>query len=68
MKRQLELKAELTRRGMRYRDLARALRGRGLEAEEGDILSVVNGKRCVDDAFKRNVSEILGRPSYELFA
>ncbi len=68
MKRQLELKAELARRGMRYRDLARALRGHGLEAEEGDILAVINGKRCVDDTFRRHVAEILGRPSFELFA
>ena len=68
MKRQLELKAELARRSWRYRDIAKELRARGLDVEADDILAVINGKRGPDDAFKKITAEILGRPSFELFA
>lgn len=67
MKKLLELRAELVRRGMRYRDLARALRERGIDAEESDVLAVIAGKRRADDAFKKAVANILGRPTFELF-
>jgi hypothetical protein len=67
MKKQLELKAELARRGWRYRDLARELRARAVDAEADDVLAVIAGKRTPDERFKKAVSDILGRPSFELF-
>jgi hypothetical protein len=67
MKKQLELKAELSRRGWRYRDLAGQLRARGLEIEADDILAIVAGKRQPDEKLKKITAQILGRPTYELF-
>jgi hypothetical protein len=67
MKKHLELKAELARRGWRYRDLARALRERGFDIEADDILAIVAGKRKPDAKLKSAAAEILGRPTFELF-
>ena len=67
MKRKLELKAELTRRGWRYRDLARELRAHGIEVEADDILAIVAGKRQPDEKIKTTIAAILGRPTFEVF-
>ena len=45
MQKQVELQAEMVRQAKRYRDLARALRTRGIEVETDDVLAVVDGKR-----------------------
>ena len=42
----------MVRRGWRYKDMAREMRGRGLDVEESDVLAVVAGKREPDAAFK----------------
>ena len=67
MQKQVELRAEMVRQGKRYRDLARELREHGIGAETDDVLAVVNGKRRADDAFKKAVADVLGRPTFELF-
>ena len=67
MTKQLELKAEIVRRGWRYRDMAHEARARGLDVEGDDVLAIVNGKRNPDERLRKIFSEILGRPSFELF-
>ncbi len=66
--RRLEIKAELARRGMKHRDLARELRKRGLPTEEREIAYIINGRRNPSEEMRQAISEILGRPTYILFA
>ena len=57
----------MVRRGWRYKDMAREMRGRGLDVEESDVLAVVAGKREPDAAFKTAAAAVLGKPTFELF-
>ena len=65
--RRLELKAELARHGLRYRDLADQLRECGLELGEFDIARIIAGRWVPPAAVKQAIAAILGRPTYELF-
>jgi hypothetical protein len=67
MERRLELKAELTRRDMKYRELAALLRERGFDVGEFHIASLVAGRMTPSEKMRRAVSEILGRPTFEIF-
>lgn len=66
-KRRLELKAELTRRDMKYRELAGLLRDRGFDVGEFDIARLVAGRLTPTEKMRGAISEILGRPTFELF-
>ena len=68
MKRQIEVRAQMIRRGLTYKGMARELRGRGLDVEESDVLAVVNGRRVPDAAFKTAAAAVLGKPTFELFS
>mgnify|MGYP002354183779 CR=1 FL=1 len=65
--RRLELKAEMIRRGMTQRDLARLLRDRGLDAEPYDVARVIAGRWDPPDEMRTAIAAILRRPSFELF-
>ena len=62
----LEFKAEMVRKRMTQRDMARALRERGVDAEPYDIARIVAGRWNPPDRWRREISEILGRPAFEL--
>ena len=47
--------------------MAHEARARGLDVEGDDVLAIVNGKRNPDERLRKIFSEILGRPSFELF-
>lgn len=66
-KRKLELKAELLRRDMKYRELAARLCERGFDAGEYDIARIVAGRLEPHVQLRSAISEILNRPAFELF-
>ena len=67
-KRMLEVKAELTRRDWKYRTLAARLRERGFDADGGDIVRLVAGRWNPPEEMRLAISDILNRPTFELFA
>jgi hypothetical protein len=66
--RHLELRAELARQDLRYRDLAQRVRGCGHHIEEGDIARIVAGRWDPPADVKKAIADIFRRPSFELFA
>jgi len=66
-KKRLELKGELSRRGLSYRDLSRLLEGRGFDAGEFLISRIISGRVYPSEELRGAIAEILGRPSFELF-
>ena len=66
--RRLELKAEMTRRGMTQRDLARLLRTQGFDTEPYDVARIIAGRWDPPDNIRKAIVGILGRPAFEIFA
>lgn len=66
-KRRLELKAELSRRGWHYRDLASKLRELGIDADSFDIARIVAGRWEPPEVVRQACSRILNRQAFELF-
>jgi|ETNmetMinimDraft_26_1059896.scaffolds.fasta_scaffold307995_1 transcriptional regulator with XRE-family HTH domain len=68
MNRNLELKAELTRHDLRYRDLANRLQKRGYsDAGEYLIARILAGRIEPSNGMRGAIAEILNRPTIELF-
>jgi len=65
--RKLELKAELSRRGMKYRDLAAHLKDRGFDIGEYGLARIVAGRWDPPRDVRQAIADILGRPTFELF-
>ncbi len=65
--RRLELKAQLARCGLSYRELARILGERGIAVRECDITRIVAGRWSPAPDIKEEIAAILGRPTFELF-
>jgi hypothetical protein len=65
--RRLELKAEMTRHDMTQRDLARLLRDQGFDMEPYNVARIIAGRWDPPDAMRRAISDILNRPTFELF-
>jgi transcriptional regulator with XRE-family HTH domain len=66
--RRLELKAEMVRRGMTQRDLARLLREQGFDMESYDVARIVAGRLDPSESIRSAIAVLLDRPSFEIFA
>jgi hypothetical protein len=65
--RRLNIKVEMVKRDRRHRDMAAQLRERGLNVDTDDVSRLIAGRWTPPENIRRAISEILGRPTYELF-
>jgi hypothetical protein len=68
MDKNLEIKIELVKRDWRHRDLAGRLRAQGFDVDTDDISRLISGRWNPPTDIRQAISEILNRPTFELFA